>query len=327
MSAAIAVQELRRTYVSKGGLFSTRRLEREALRGVSFEIERGELFGLLGPNGAGKTTLVKILATVLLPTSGSAQVCGFDVVRDAPRIRQRIGLVFGGERGLYGSLTGRDTLRFWGTLHGLSSREVRRRTEELLERVGLAERGDERVHTYSRGMKQRLHLARGLISAPDVLLLDEPTIGLDPVAARQMRDIVRELNRAGTTILLTTHYMAEAEDLCHRVAFLAEGRISLLDSPRELTRMVAELSRIDADLPAGTGEQTVGEIEAIAGVRAVERSGGAGETVHLSISLRRNALSAVLAVLAANAVEHVATREPTLEDVYVRSFGDRGMRV
>ena len=227
MSAAIAVRDLRRTYVSQSGLFGMRRVEREALRGVSFEIERGELFGLLGPNGAGKTTLVKTLATVLLPTSGSVQVCGFDVVRDAPRIRERIGLVFGGERGLYGSLTARDTLRFWGTLHGLSSAEVRRRTDELLERVGLAERGDERVRTYSRGMKQRLHLARGLISGPQVLLLDEPTIGLDPVAALEMRELVRDLNRDGTTILLTTHNMAEAEDLCQRVAFLAEGRIVL----------------------------------------------------------------------------------------------------
>ncbi len=124
-----------------------------------------------------------------------------------------------------------------------------KRTGDLLQRVGLADRGDDRVHTYSRGMKQRLHLARGLISAPEVLLLDEPTIGLDPVAARDLRELLRTLNRDGTTILLTTHYMAEAEDLCHRVAFLAEGRISLLDSPRQLTRMIAEFSRIDAELP------------------------------------------------------------------------------
>lgn len=327
VSVAIAVRDLKRTYVSQSGLLGTKRVEREALRGVSFEIERGEVFGLLGPNGAGKTTLVKILATVLLPTSGSAAVCGFDVVREAPRIRERIGLVFGGERGLYGSLTGRDTLRFWGTLHGLSSAEVRRRTEELLGLVGLAERGDDRVREYSRGMKQRLHLARGLVSKPEVLLLDEPTIGLDPVAARQIRDLVRQLNEAGTTILLTTHYMAEAEQLCGRVAFLSEGRISLLNSPRELTRMIAELSRIEADLPPTTRAEIVREIESLAGVRTVVRSGGADGSMHLSVSTERAALSRVLAVLAANEVANVTTREPTLEDVYVRSFGDRGMRV
>lgn len=327
MSAALAVRDLTRAYVSHSGLFGTRRVEREALRGVSFEIERGEIFGLLGPNGAGKTTLVKILATVLLPSSGSAEVCGFDVVRDASRIRERIGLVFGGERGLYGSLTGRDTLRFWGTLHGLRPVEVKRRTDELLDLVGLAERADDRVREYSRGMKQRLHLARGLVSQPEVLLLDEPTIGLDPVAARQMRELVEELNAGGTTILLTTHYMAEAEQLCQRVAFLSEGRIGLLDSPRELTRTIAELTRIEADLPLATGHETVREIESIAGVRTVERSGGDGEPMHLSISTERGALSRVLGVLAAHAVVNVSTREPTLEDVYVRSFGDRGMRV
>jgi ABC-2 type transport system ATP-binding protein len=290
-------------------------------------VEQGDVVALLGPNGAGKTTLVKILATVLLPTTGSATVAGFDVVRQAPRVRERIGLVFGGERGLYGALTGRDTLRFWGTLHGLTSTEVARRSEDLLERVGLVQRADERVRTYSRGMKQRLHLARGLISSPEVLLLDEPTIGLDPVAARELRALVTELNREGTTILLTTHYMAEAEQLCQRVAFLSDGRISQLASPRELTGMVAELSRIEADLPAISTDGAVRDLERIAGVRKVERTPVAAGQCHVSVSAERSALPRVLAALAAHEVENVATREPTLEDVYVRAFAERGMRV
>ncbi len=327
MAAAIAVRDLRRAYVSRSGLFSTKKTEREALRGVSFEVERGEIFGLLGPNGAGKTTLVKILATVLLPTAGSAQVAGFDVVRDAARVRERIGLVFGGERGLHGALNARDTLRFWGTLHGLSGTELEKRTDELLSLVGLADRASDRVLTYSRGMKQRLHLARGLISRPEVLLLDEPTIGLDPVASREMRDLVRQLNVQGTTVLLTTHYMAEAEELCRRVAFLSEGRIAQLATPRELTRMMAELSRIDADLPAGTPETAVAELRALAGVRSVDMSGGEDRALRLSISAERTALAPILALLARFDIQEVATHEPTLEDVYLRAFHDRGMRV
>lgn len=327
MATAIAVRDLRRTYLTEKGLFRRQRVEREALRGVSFEIGEGELFGLLGPNGAGKTTLVKILATVLLPTSGTVEVRGFDVVREAGRIRERIGLVFGGERGLYGSLTARDTLRFWGTLHGLAWTETRRRSDELLALVGLADRADERVHTYSRGMKQRLHLARGLVSQPEVLLLDEPTIGLDPVAARELRAIVRSLRRDGTTVLLTTHNMAEAEDLCDRVAFISEGRIDVLDSPRQLTRAAAELSQIEALFPAATTDNVARELEALAGVRAVRRSTTERDALQLTIDADRSALSRVLAVLAVHDVEHVAMREPTLEDVYVRTFADRGMGV
>lgn len=327
MAAAIAVHDLRRSYVSRSGLFSTKKTQREALRGVSFEVEPGEVFGLLGPNGAGKTTLVKILATVLLPTAGSAEVAGLDVVRDAARVRERIGLVFGGERGLHGALNGRDTLRFWGTLHGLSSTELSKRTEELLTLVGLGARASDRVFTYSRGMKQRLHLARGLISRPEVLLLDEPTIGLDPVASREMRDLVRQLNVQGTTVLLTTHYMAEAEELCRRVAFLSEGRIAQLATPRELTRMMAELSRIDAVMPAGTPESAVAELRGLAGVRNVDVSGGESGALQLSISAERTALASILALLARFDIQEVATHEPTLEDVYVRAFHERGMRV
>lgn len=326
MTAAIVVRDLRRTYLSKSGLFGNKRVEREALRGVDLSIDRGEIFGLLGPNGAGKTTLVKILATVLLPTAGTAEVAGFDVVSDARRVRERIGLVFGGERGLHGALNARDTLRYWGTLYGLASSELSKRTEELLSLVGLAARASDRVYTYSRGMKQRLHLARGLIARPEILLLDEPTIGLDPVASREIRALVRQLNEQGTTVLLTTHYMAEAEELCGRVAFLSEGRIAQLATPRELTRMMAELSRIDAELPAGTSA-AVAELRGLPGVRGVEATDLNDGAIRLSISAERTSLAQVLALLARFDVREVATKEPTLEDVYVRAFRDLGMRV
>src|SRR6266536_4839246 len=158
-----------------------------ALDGVSLSVPRGEVHGLLGPNGAGKTTLVKILSTVLLPTSGRAAICGHDVVEQSRAVRPLIGIVFGGERGLYTRLTARQNLEYWGALYRLPASEVKGRADSLLERVGLTERADQRVEEFSRGMKQRLHLARGLIGDAKVLFLDEPTTGMDPLAAREFR--------------------------------------------------------------------------------------------------------------------------------------------
>jgi len=325
--AAISVRDLRRTYTSTVGLLRTRKVSREALRGVSFEVERGELFGLLGPNGAGKTTLVKVLATVLVPTSGSAAVLGHDVVTATPEVRKRIGLVFGGERGLYGSISGRDVLEFWAALYRLPSGTARQRAAELLELVGLTERANDKVWTYSRGMKQRLHLARGLIANPEVLLLDEPTIGLDPVAAREMRQIIRQLKERGTTIFLTTHYMAEAEALCDRVAFINDGLISLVERPRVLTRLVSELRHIDAELVSTTGHDLAERLRGLGGVQDVVSTAGADGVVSLAIKTDESGYGPALALLAAAQPISVTTREPTLEDVYLRLLGERGMRV
>jgi len=325
--SAIVVRDLRRTYVSTKGLLGRQRVQREALRGVSFEVERGELFGLLGPNGAGKTTLVKILATVLLPTSGSADVLGDDVVTATSRIRQRIGLVFGGERGLYGSISGRDLLRFWATLYRLRPPEGRARTEELLELVGLRERADERVWTYSRGMKQRLHLARGLIARPELVFFDEPTIGLDPVAARELRAIIGRLKGEGVTVFLTTHYMAEAETLCDRVAFINEGRIDLIDRPRVLTRFTSELRRIEADVPSASADGLIAALGAIPGIRGATAGSSIDGVVQVNVESEGEAYAAALGALADAGAARVNTRELTLEDVYVRLLGERGMRV
>src|SRR5687768_11144948 len=168
-------------------------------------------------------------------------------------------------------------------MYGLPPPALKARVEDMLELVGLRDRAQDRVETYSRGMKQRLHLARGLLSRPEVLLLDEPTIGLDPVASREIRDLVRQLNQQGTTVFLTTHYMAEAEELCGRVAFLSDGRIAQMASPRELTRLMSELSRIEAELPAGTPATAVVELRAIPGVRGVEATDLEGGALRLSI--------------------------------------------
>ncbi len=229
--AAVRTRELRRTYISSKGIVKVEQQEREALKSLNLEVEHGELFGLLGPNGAGKTTLTKVLSTVLLPTSGSAEVLGFDVTADTEQVRRRIGLVLGGERGLYYRLTARQTLEYWAALYRLNRRTTKQRVPELLDLVGLTTRADDRVEGYSRGMKQRLHLARGIIHEPELIFLDEPTVGLDPVASIAVREIIGQLRERGMTVFLTTHYMAKAEALCDRVAFINEGEIIMLDKP------------------------------------------------------------------------------------------------
>jgi ABC-2 type transport system ATP-binding protein len=201
----------------------------EAVRGISFSVPPGEVFGLLGHNGAGKTTTIRMLTGRTPPTGGTASVGGPDIVDAREQARAVLNLVFE-DQNLYERLTGRDNLKLFGDLYGVPAE----RTDELLERVGIASAAKRKVKTYSTGMKQRLLLARGLINDPQVLFLDEPTRGLDPVSARNLRSIVRELRDGGTTVVLTTHDMVEADELCDRVAFLSDGEIIALDTPREL---------------------------------------------------------------------------------------------
>jgi ABC-2 type transport system ATP-binding protein len=200
-----------------------------ALDGISFSVQTGEIFGFLGPNGAGKTTAIRILTGQLRPTSGKAWVMGCDVVHERATLKPQIGVVFEYQN-LYQGLSARDNLNFTANLYGVPKTWV----EGALEQVGLLERANDSLKSYSNGMKQRLMIARALLHRPKILFLDEPTLGLDPNVAREIRAFIRDLGKAGITIFLTTHYMEEADQLCHRVAILDQGKIAALDSPQAL---------------------------------------------------------------------------------------------
>ncbi len=314
---AIEAEGLRRVYRTRTGWLRPRRETVEAVRGVDLTVRRGELFGLLGPNGAGKTTTIKMLNTLLIPTSGTARINGFDVVRDTREVRRRIGYVFGGDRGLYDRLSGLDNLRYFAELYGVPARDQKHRIAELLELVGLTGREREPVDGYSRGMRQRLHIARGLLHRPEVLFLDEPSIGVDPVAARELRQTVAGLAASGTTVLLTTHYMAEADELCDRIAVIADGRIQALGTPAELRRR-ADGRRVVEIEAYGVPDTAVAALRDLPGVRetALEER-GALQLLTVQSDGHVDVQGDVLRELAGIRLGRVNSREPTLEDAYV----------
>lgn len=318
---AIEVQNLRRVFRTTLGVFKRSIKEVVAVEDVSFEVRAGELFGLLGPNGAGKTTSVKMLTTLLIPTGGTARILGHDVVKGAEAIRPRIGFIFGGERGLYWRLSAIDNLRYFATLYQLDPEVTKKRIPYLLELVGLADRGREKVEGYSRGMKQRLHIARTLLHDPELLFLDEPSIGLDPVAAREMRQIVLNLQSEKKTILLTTHYMFEADALCQRIAVINQGRIIALDTPEGLKKHVQDLSVIEVEV-FGVSKQTLDKVQAMPHVDAVSVENRDQKQALIVQSPRGSeAVPELLATLNGVRVGRVVVREPTLEDAYVRLVG------
>jgi ABC-2 type transport system ATP-binding protein len=317
----IEARDLRRTYKTTTGVIRRKPLEVEAVRGISFAVEQGELFGLLGPNGAGKTTTIKMLITLLLPTSGEARVLGHDVVADAREVRKRIGYVFGGDRGLYERLSALDNLRYFAELYGVSGKAQRSRIDEVLELVGLKGREQERVEGFSRGMRQRLHIARGILHDPEVVFLDEPTIGVDPVGARELRTMISGLIASGKTVLLTTHYMFEADALCDRIAVIAKGQIVGEGTPEALKAGVAE-GRVTEIEVFGVGEAVVERLRGLAGVTAVAvEDRDQKQLLVVQTTGERELTAPLLAELDGIKVGRVTSREPTLEDAYVALVG------
>ena len=310
---AVRLRGVDHTYAAR----RDRATARWALRGVDLDIAAGGIFGLLGPNGAGKTTTVKVVSTLLVPTEGSVEVLGHDAVRSPRAVRPDVGLVLGGDRGLYDRLSGLDNLRYFAELYGMGGREGARRIAEVLDVVAMTGHEHERVERYSRGMRQRLHIARGILHRPRLLLLDEPSIGVDPVGARQLRDLVRTVNEAGTTVILTTHYMFEVEELAHRLAILDGGRIVAQGTVEEV-RQQAEVGLIYEGLAAGLDEpqlQRIRDHAATDGLEVAVQDGRQRLTVRLVTGAAADGLVGLLAELG---VEAVVRRDPTLEDAYVQ---------
>jgi len=286
---------------------------------LSFEVERGELFGLLGPNGAGKTTTISVLSTLLPANGGQVQVAGFDVARDAGEVRRRIGVV-PQEIALYEDLSARDNLHFWGQLYGLSGQALKLRAEEMLEAVELTEHARQRVSSFSGGMKRRLNLAAGLMHGPDVLFLDEPTVGIDAQARSKILDLIRHLNDKGLTVLYTTHYLEEAEQLCHRIGVIDKGQMAALGDKEDLIRQIGDEDTIRFLLPAdelealrqaASGWTGVSGVEYDRGMAAVKADDGGASLPAVQTWLQAQGLP----------LENLEVERPNLETLYLNLTG------
>jgi len=249
----IEVKNLKRNYNVKKGWIHRKKELIKAVDDISFTVEEGEIFGLLGQNGAGKTTTIKMLITLLAPTSGTCKVLGYDTFGQEKYIRPRINFIFGGEMGVYRRLSARDNLEYFSNLYHIPPSVSRERIKDALELVGLTDKADILCETFSKGMLQRIQIARGLVNDPEILFCDEPTVGLDPIGARTLREVLRALRERGKTILLTTHYMPEADELCDRIAIINKGKLVAVDTPEELKSDDASLEdayvRLVGDTP------------------------------------------------------------------------------
>lgn len=333
-----------------GRWFEGKKKERfYALKGATMQVEYGELFGLLGPNGAGKSTLIKILSTLLLPSEGTARVAGYDVVKEGDKVRRAINMVSGGEHSGYGILTVREGLWLFAQFHGIPSKTAYRRIDEALEIIGLADSAQTRINKLSTGMRQKMNFVRGLLNDPQVLFLDEPTLGLDVETARIMRDYLKHWikERPGRTVLLTTHYMAEADELCDRLAIIDGGRILACDTPANLKRtMQGEVvlrTELSPGLPAawaGSNRIDGAEIGSAAtpglvpmpasipipGVIGIASEPAANGTQFITWRLRNDgAIADVVRALQEEDIRIVRLEKAdvTLEDVFVRMVGRR----
>ncbi|WP_066502274.1 ABC transporter ATP-binding protein [Abyssisolibacter fermentans] len=322
MTLAIEIKDLTRKYEVTKGILHKRKSKISALKGIDFDVKKGEIFGLLGPNGAGKTTTIKILATLLAPTSGQAKVLGYDTFKDSKKLRPKINFIFGGERSLYWRLSARDNLLYFSDLYKIDRKIQKKRIPELLEMVGIKDRADEKVETYSKGMKQRLQIARGLVNDPEIIFLDEPTIGLDPIGARDLRKIINKLSSLGKTILLTTHYMHEAEELCNRVAIINNGKIIALDTPEGLKRLTVGKSVLEVKV-LSVDDQKMEKMKKINDIESINvRNEQQFQIIQLQYSGKEDITERVIKILEGCMILNVLTRVATLEDAYIKLVGD-----
>ncbi len=296
-----------------------------AVDGVDLQIQRGEIFGLLGPNGAGKSTTIRMLCTLLEPTSGSAHVNGFDVVKQANDVRRSLGTVLAGERSIYWKLSGRENLEYFAALYHIPSAIAKKRVEELLERMEIKDRANELVEKYSTGMRQRIAIAKALLARPPILLLDEPTLGLDPQAARNLRELISQLKQEGHTILLTTHYMEEADQLSDRIGIIDTGKVIALDTPAGLKRRIEQKEVIKLEV-TGWHAEMGDKLKSITGIEnLVSRQQGEADLweVNMQAQNSRTAIPRIVEHISSNGTRLVNMNivKPSLEDVFIHLTG------
>ncbi len=325
---AIRTENLTRIYrIREGKGRQKKRGELVALDRVNLQVRQGELFGLLGPNGAGKTTLIKILTTLLSPTSGRAWVDGLDVERDVDEIRRRINMVSGGETSGYGLLTVQENLWMFAQFYGMDRRTTRQRMDELLEMVGLADRRHTKISDLSTGLRQKMNVVRGFLTDPRIIFLDEPTLGLDVGAARQVRSFIANWlrERPERTVLLTTHYMVEADELCDRVAIIDHGQVLACDTPSHLKRSLSREAIYHIRV-SPFPQELAPSFHLIEGVRQFTPRFHDGH-VHLDFILEEDdVLTPVVDRISRTGARILSLekREPTLEDVFMSLVG-RGL--
>jgi ABC-2 type transport system ATP-binding protein len=311
MTAIVQVQSLSKRYMPENVL---------AVDDVSFEIHDGEIFSLLGPNGAGKTTTISMLSCLLAPTGGDALVAGHSVAKAPMKVKEAIGVV-PQEIALYNALSARENLLFWGRMYGMSGADLRRRADEVLELVGLADKAKARVGTYSGGMKRRVNIGVGLLHKPRLIFMDEPTVGIDPQSRRNILDTVKDLNHQGMTVLYTTHYMEEAHELSNRVGIIDHGKLIALGTQKELMELVGEHETLRLHL--GEDQEPDALVDALRALPDVIQVSATDHEVVLIVPEVEEALPPV--ITKANElgvkVRSVDMQEPTLEAVFLHLTG------
>jgi ABC-2 type transport system ATP-binding protein len=297
-----------------------------AVDGVSLEIEKGELFGLLGPNGAGKTTIIKMLCCLVLPTSGTAEILGHNVLKEEQAVKNLVGLVSAEERSFYWRLTGRENLQFYAALYHIPHRQARKRIDELLDLIEMSKEADMRFQNYSTGMRQKLAIARGLLSEPEVLFVDEPTRSLDPVSAKAIRQFIMEkIVRKGRTVILATHNLNEAEQMCSRMVIMNHGRVSALGSVNELRSLFQTQETCELQV-SGISEDIISQLRLLEGVfdcNIDTHSNGTSKLV-LKTSKRASVLPQILQIIVGSGViiHDCQIGQLPLEDIFIHTVHD-----
>ena len=311
----VEVKELRKEYKTTDGVFT-------AVKDISFHITRGEIFSLLGPNGAGKTTTISMLSCLLAPTRGDALIDGHSVTQEPQAVKNVIGVV-PQEIALYDTITARENLVFWGKMYGLRGEHLQTRIEAVLAIAGLSDRADEKVETYSGGMKRRINIAVGLLHDPKLLYMDEPTVGIDPQSRRRILDTVKELNEQGLTVIYTTHYMEEAEELSDRIGIIDHGKLIAIGTQDELTQMVGQYDMISLSvgMVAKNGASFLETITQMPGVHQANMNEAGGFMIQAKEA--NQVLAEVIPYITEQGwhIQALQVEEPNLEAVFLHLTG------